>query len=61
MPDNPWRVVAGTDVSCGRYNAERAQRLSDMRMSARRHYTVLTDEMKAYVDHKLKDEQWSPE
>jgi IS30 family transposase len=30
-------------------------------MSARKHYTVLTDEMKAYVDQKLTQEQWSPE
>ena len=55
------REIRRNKAPHGRYNAERAQRLSNMRMSARKHYTVLTDEMKAYVDHKLKDEQWSPE
>ena len=45
----------------GRYNAEKAQRLSEKRMSARNHHTVLTDEMKAYIDRKLTQAQWSPE
>jgi IS30 family transposase len=45
----------------GKYHAEKAQRLSNRRMRARRHYTVLTDEMKMYIDNKLSKEQWSPE
>lgn len=45
----------------GRYNAEKAQWLSEKRMSARNHYTVLTDGMKAYIDQKLTQAQWSPE
>ena len=45
----------------GEYNAEKAQRMSDKRMSERKHYTVLTAEMKSYVDRKITQEQWSPE
>ena len=35
--------------------------LSERRMSARRHYTVPTEEMKSYIDLKITQEQWSPE
>ena len=45
----------------GKYHAEKAQMLSKRRLRARRHYTVLTDEMKLYIDSKLSEEQWSPE
>ena len=55
------REIRRNKAPHGRYNAEKAQWLSDRRMSARKHYTVLTDEIKVYIDHKLTQEQWSPE
>ena len=55
------REIRRNKTPHGKYNAEKAQWLSDRRMRARKHYTVLTDEMKAYVDQKLTQEQWSPE
>lgn len=55
------REVARNKSHRGKYDAEKAQKLSEKRMSARNHYTVLTEEIKYYVDFCLTQYQWSPE